>query len=50
MKLDHVARAGFLMQAVDILRHECELRKAFLPARDLVVRRVGRIESMKLRR
>src|SRR5688500_12118780 len=41
MKFDHVSRACFLMQAVNILRNEGELSKAVLPACDLFVRSVG---------
>jgi len=43
VKLDYVARAGLLVQAIDILRDESELGEKFLPASDLVMRLVRKI-------
>src|SRR5215212_3413293 len=48
MEFDHVAGSGFLMQAVYILRNEGELRKAILPAGNLVVRGIGQEDFQKV--
>ena len=40
VQFDYVARAGELMQSVDILRDDRQFRKAILPPRDHFVRRI----------